>query len=271
MGSSSGTSIGDRSVPIGDLTIHDVGFDETTRRIADWAAARSGGYVCTPNVDYVVRSRRDTVFRRAIQAARLRVPDGMWMVYASRLAGRGLRGTVTGRLLLPSVAEIAAREDLGIGLFGAAPGVANRVRSILERNYPGVRVVVAITPPTPFEIGSPADQQAVAELRAASPDVVFVALGAPKQEIWMQRHAAELGGAVSVGVGAAFDIMAGRFREAPRWMTRYGFEWLFRLAQEPRRLARRYLLDDPWILYWALRTRLARRDENADQRPDAAS
>lgn len=258
-------------VRIGDLTIHDVDFDETVRRISDWAAASSGGYVCTPNVDYVVRSRRDADFRRAIQAARLRVPDGMWMLYASRLAGRGLRGTVTGRLLLPSVADVAASEGLRIGLFGAAPGVAQQVRSVLQRKHPAVRVVAAVTPPTPFEVGSPADQQAVAELKAASPDVVFVALGAPKQEIWMQRHAADLGGAVSVGVGAAFDILAGRFREAPRWMTRYGFEWLFRLAQEPRRLARRYLIDDPWILFWALRTRLARRSGRADQRPDAAS
>lgn len=258
-------------MPIGDLTIHDVSFTETVDRIVRWAAERSGGYVCTPNVDYVVRSRRDAEFRQAIQAARLRVPDGMWMVYASRLAGRGLRGTVTGRLLLPSVAEIAIREGLCLGLFGAATGVADQVRGVLERTHSGIRVVAAITPPTPFEVGGPADQRAVAELKRASPDIIFVALGAPKQEIWMQRHQADLEGAVSVGVGAAFDIVAGRFREAPRWMTRHGFEWLFRLVQEPRRLARRYLLDDPWILYWALKMRLARHEGNADQPPDAAS
>jgi N-acetylglucosaminyldiphosphoundecaprenol N-acetyl-beta-D-mannosaminyltransferase len=249
----------DRVVAIGELTIHDVRFDETVRRIQRWATERAGGYVCTPNVDYVVRSRHDAEFRSAIQGARLRVPDGMWLVYASRIAGRGLHGTVTGRLLLPALAEVAAAKGLRVALFGAGGDIAQRVREVLLRNHPQLQVVAAVTPPTPFQIGSPSDQEAVDIIREANPDILFVALGAPKQEIWMQRHAAELGGAVAVGVGGAFDIVAGRFREAPRWMTRHGFEWLFRLAQEPRRLARRYLLDDPWILWWAMRTRLAGR------------
>jgi N-acetylglucosaminyldiphosphoundecaprenol N-acetyl-beta-D-mannosaminyltransferase len=270
MTSSSESSAHDRVVAIGELTIHDVRFDETVRRIQQWATERSGGYVCTPNVDYVVRSRQDREFRGAIQDARLRVPDGMGLVYASRIAARGLHGTVTGRLLLPAVAEVAAGQGLRIALFGAGAGVAQRVREELMRNHPQLQVVAAVTPPTPFQIGSAADQEAVDAIREVNPDILFVALGAPKQEIWMQRHSAELDGAVAVGVGGAFDIVAGRFREAPRWMTRYGFEWLFRLAQEPRRLARRYLIDDPWILWWAIRTRLAgRRIRN--QPPKAAS
>jgi N-acetylglucosaminyldiphosphoundecaprenol N-acetyl-beta-D-mannosaminyltransferase len=256
-------------VSVGELTIHDVRFDEAVRRIQRWATERSGGYVCTPNADYVVRSRHDAEFRGAIQQARLRVPDGMWMVYASRIAGRGLHGTVTGRLLLPAVAEVAADQGLRIALFGAGAGVAQRVGEVLMRNHPQLQVVAAVTPPTPFQIGSAPDQAAVDAIRDANPDILFVALGAPKQEIWMQRHGAELSGAVAVGVGGAFDIVAGRFREAPRWMTRYGFEWLFRLAQEPRRLARRYLLDDPWILWWAIRIRLARRPAG-NQPPEAA-
>jgi N-acetylglucosaminyldiphosphoundecaprenol N-acetyl-beta-D-mannosaminyltransferase len=183
----------------------------------------------------------------------------MWLVYASRIAGRGLHGTVTGRLLLPAVAEVAADNGLRIALFGAGAGIAQRVGEVLMQRHPQLQLAGAVTPPTPFQIGSPSDQEAVDAIVETNPDILFVALGAPKQEIWMQRHAAELGGAVSVGVGGAFDIVAGRLREAPRWMTRHGFEWLFRLAQEPRRLARRYLLDDPWILWWAVRTRLAGR------------
>jgi N-acetylglucosaminyldiphosphoundecaprenol N-acetyl-beta-D-mannosaminyltransferase len=128
----------------------------------------------------------------------------------------------------------------------------------LAHACPGLQIAAAISPPTPLHIASQADQQAVAALREAAPDVVFVSLGAPRQEIWMERHAAELNGAVLVGVGAALDIVAGRFREAPRWLTRVGLEWLFRLAQEPRRLARRYLLDDPRIFVWAVRARLGR-------------
>lgn len=269
MASSFESTADDRLVPVGELTIHDVRFDETVRRIQQWATERSGGYVCTPNADYVVRSRHDTAFRSAIQDARLRVPDGMWLVYASRLAGRGLHGTVTGRLLLPALAEVAADKGLRIALFGAGSGIAQRVREALMRSHPHLQVVAAVTPPTPFQIGSAPDEEAVDAIRGTDPDILFVALGAPKQEIWMQRHAAALGGAVAVGVGGAFDIVAGRFREAPRWMTRYGFEWLFRLAQEPRRLARRYLLDDPWILWWAIRIRLGRLGFR-NQPPDAA-
>lgn len=270
MTSSSESAAQDRLVPIGRLTIHDVMFDETVRRITRWATERSGGYVCTPNVDYVVQARRDPEFRSAIQNARLRVPDGMWLVYASKLAGRGLRGTVTGRLLLPALADVASARGLRVALFGAGDGIARRVQESLMSKHADLQVVAAVTPPTPFRIGSSADQEAIESIRRAHPDIVFVALGAPKQEIWMQRHAAELDGAVSVGVGAAFDIEVGRFREAPRWMTSYGFEWLFRLVQEPRRLARRYLVDDPWILWWALRVRVGG-DGADDYRPDAAA
>ena len=251
---------GAREVRIGDLTIHDVPFSETVAAITRWAKERAGRYVCTPNVDYVVRARRDPAFRSAIEGASLRVPDGMWIIYASRIAGRPLRGTVTGRLLVPAVAAEASHSGLRLALFGAGPGIAALAARRLESAHPGLAVVAAISPPTPFVLGSRADTEAVRTVAAARPDVVFVALGAPNQEVWMQRHVGYLGGDTLFGWGAAFDIMAGRFREAPRWMTRLGMEWLLRLAQEPRRLTRRYLVDDPWILWWAARTRLLGRD-----------
>lgn len=215
--------------------------------------------MCTPNADYVVRAHRDYGFQQAIEGAYLRVPDGMWIVYASRIAGRPLRSTVTGRLLLPAVAQAAAKGGLRIALVGAGPGVAPAAAMRLRQTYSGLQITMAVTPPTPFIVGSSEDARLCGELSQGNPDIVFVALGAPKQEMWMQRHTNEFGGAVLVGVGAAFDIVSGRFREAPSWMTRWGFEWLYRMVQEPRRLARRYLVDDPWILWWALRSRRRRR------------
>jgi N-acetylglucosaminyldiphosphoundecaprenol N-acetyl-beta-D-mannosaminyltransferase len=244
------------TVRIGLLSVHDISFDTTVDRIIAMARARAGGYVVTPNVDYVVRSNAHTAFRDAINAGVLRVPDGMWIVYASRIAGTPLRGTVTGRLLLPALARRAADDHLSIALYGAGPGVAQAVRDRLRAEHKGLDVVAAVEPPLRLEIGSEEDLDGVRRLNEHSPDIVLVALGAPKQELWMQTHGAALQGAVAVGVGAAFDIYAGRFREAPRWMTERGFEWLFRLAQEPRRLSRRYLVDDPWILWWAIRQRL---------------
>jgi N-acetylglucosaminyldiphosphoundecaprenol N-acetyl-beta-D-mannosaminyltransferase len=254
----SGPAEGDRSVSIGLLTLDDVTFEATVDRILASARGRLGGYVVTPNVDYVVRANRDPAFRDAINGGSLRVPDGMWIVYASRLAGTPLNGTVTGRLLLPAVAERAAREKLPIALYGAGPGVAQAVRDRLTARFPGLEVVAAVTPPRNLVVGSDEDLACVDQLLERPFALLFVALGAPKQELWMHAHMSKFGGATAVGVGAAFDIEAGRFKAAPAWMTRWGLEWLVRLAQEPRRLSRRYLIDDPWILWWAVRRRVAR-------------
>lgn len=245
------------TVQIGDITVHDVLRSEADRIIQDWltAPATRARYVCTPNVDYVVRSRRDAAFRAAIQAADLRVPDGMWIVYVSRIARRPLRETVTGRLLLPRLAAHCRDTGRPISLIGAGPGVAARAAERLKASIPGLVVRHAISPPMNFEIGGPRDEEIVAELASDPPAILFVALGAPKQELWMQRHAVELPASVMIGIGAGLDVVSGRVREAPAWMTRLGLEWLFRLVQEPRRLARRYLVDDPWILWWAISTR----------------
>jgi N-acetylglucosaminyldiphosphoundecaprenol N-acetyl-beta-D-mannosaminyltransferase len=237
------------------VEFHPLAFDQAVEWIVNAAKAGVGGVVCTPNVDYVVRARRDRAFQAAIAAADLRVPDGMWIVYAARIAGLPIRESVTGRLLVPAVARLVQDAGIPIALYGAGPGIATAAAEALRRRYPALKIVATVTPPTPFHIGSAADQRGVEELRKAGAGVIFVALGAPKQEIWMERHRDELSGTVLVGVGAAFDIIAGRFREAPRWMTRTGLEWLFRLVQEPRRLARRYLVEDPWILLWAVRRR----------------
>jgi len=244
------------AVQIGSILIDNVTQDEADAIIGGWLEERPAGprRVCTPNVDYVIRAGRDPAFRGAINGCDLRVPDGMWIVYASRIAGRSLRGTVTGRLLLPRFAARCSEAGRPIAMMGAGPGVAALAAERLRADNPGL-LVTAATPPTPFVIGSEADAGMVQTLQAARPAILFVALGAPKQELWMDRHAGEFPDSIMIGVGAAFDVVAGRVREAPAWMTRTGLEWLFRLAQEPRRLARRYLSDDPRILGWAVATR----------------
>jgi N-acetylglucosaminyldiphosphoundecaprenol N-acetyl-beta-D-mannosaminyltransferase len=247
-------------VQIGSIYLDNVTTGEADARIKAWLADAdadaSGRYVCTPNVDYVIRSGRDPIFRAAINAANLRVPDGMWIVYASRIAGRPLRGTVTGRLILPRFAEYCRDSGLSLGVVGAGPGVAQEAADRLREEFPGLAIRHAITPPKPFVVGSAEDKAIVAALKADPPALLFVSLGAPRQEIWMNAHAAELAPMVLIGVGAALDVVAGKVKEAPRWMTRVGLEWFYRLVQEPRRLARRYLWDDPRILGWAVVTRL---------------
>ena len=254
-------------IRIAGVEVDDVTFDETVAWITEHARDGRGGLVSTPNADAVVRSRTDRSFRAATNTGDLRVPDGMWIVYASRIAGTPLRGTVTGRLLVAALAAVSEAAGTPIALFGARPGVAQRARARLLQRQPGASIVEAFGPSMGFDLGGPEDAAAVERLGRSGARIVFVALGAPKQEQWMALHRAELPGVVLVGVGAAFDVLAGRFREAPGWMTSIGLEWLVRLAQEPRRLSRRYLIDDPWIIWWAVRTRLRRGVGRAPRRP----
>jgi N-acetylglucosaminyldiphosphoundecaprenol N-acetyl-beta-D-mannosaminyltransferase len=249
--------MGHRVVEICDIPFDDIGFRRSVETIVAWARDGSGGYVCTPNVDYVVRSARDPQFRESLLQARLRLPDGMGIVYGARLAGSPLQESVTGRLLPIAVCRAAAAAAIPVGLFGGPPGVAEQAARVLAATT-GVEIRCAFGPSMRFHIGSKEDEASVKQVRDASPRILFVALGAPKQEIWMLRNENDLAGCIQVGVGQAFDVLAGRSREAPRWATRVGAEWAFRLAHDPRRLAPRYLREDPKFFWWMLKRRFRR-------------
>jgi N-acetylglucosaminyldiphosphoundecaprenol N-acetyl-beta-D-mannosaminyltransferase len=250
------------SVDIAGVPIHNVTFDQAVQLIAGWVADGSGGTVYTPNVDDIVKARRMANFRTAVLSMRLRVPDGMGIIYGSRIAGTPLKGTVTGRLL-PEALTTALGPAAGFAFFGGKPGVAQAAARALERR--GARIAVALAPGMGFVVGSDEDAELTRQLRESGASVVFVCLGAPRQALWMARHAAELP-AVLIGVGAAVDVLAGISPVAPVWMTRYGLEWAFRLAHEPRRLTRRYLMDDPRFFWWMLRQRADRRRVRAARR-----
>jgi N-acetylglucosaminyldiphosphoundecaprenol N-acetyl-beta-D-mannosaminyltransferase len=249
-----------RRVEIAGIPIDDISFDATVQLITAWARDGSGGYVYTPNVDDIVKARRLPDFRRALLGARLRVPDGMGIVYGSRLAGVPLRGTVTGRLLPAAIAKQLGGRPPGIAFFGGKPGVTQAAADSIRAR--GGLVTAAVSPTMGFAIGSDEDAALTTELRQSAPGIVFVSLGAPRQALWMAEHATDLPGVVLVGVGAAVDVLAGAIPAAPAWMTRVGLEWAFRLGKEPRRLARRYLIDDPRFFGWMLEQRLGRRSDS---------
>lgn len=240
------------SVPIDDLT-----FEETVEQVVAWSRQGRGGYVTTPNADFIVRARRDPAFRQLLLDARLRVPDGMGIVYGARLAGTPLRGRVTGRLLPEAVARASKDAPLRTAILGGrndAPQVA-----AARLTEAGADVVAAIGPPMGFAIGGDEDARAVEQLRAASPQVLYVGLGPPKQERWMAAHQAELPATTMLGLGQTIDVLGGVVPAAPRWMTRVGLEWAFRMLRDPRRIGRRVFIDDPPFFWWMLRQRLARR------------
>lgn len=242
-----------REIMIDTIPVHDVSFDEAVELIVGWAREGSGGYVTTPNVDHIVRARRDAGFRELVMGARLRVPDGMGIIYGSRLAATPFRGAVTGRLLPEAIVKATAPDTPPIALVGGrrdAPAkAADRLRQA------GASVVEWVSPPMGFAVDGAEDLEAVRRLQRIAPRIVFVGLGSPKQEAWMARHQADLPQSVMVGVGQAIDVLGGVVPPAPAWMTRVGLEWAFRLVRDPRRIGRRVFVDDPPFFWWMLRSR----------------
>jgi N-acetylglucosaminyldiphosphoundecaprenol N-acetyl-beta-D-mannosaminyltransferase len=208
-------------------------------------ARRERGYVCATAVHAVMVSRHDEEQRRALRGASLVVPDGRPLVWALNLLGERLSDRVYGPELMARYCARAAESGHGVWLYGGAtPGALDELGHALERRFPGIRVVGGWSPPHRPLTGD--EEREVAErINADRPDVVWVGIGAPRQEKWMARMRPLLEPPVLVGVGAAFDFIAGRTRQAPPWMQRRGLEWLFRLAQDPIRLAPRYLRYNP--------------------------
>jgi N-acetylglucosaminyldiphosphoundecaprenol N-acetyl-beta-D-mannosaminyltransferase len=240
-------------IPTVDVDIHDVTFEEALELIIRWAREGSGGYVSTPNVDHLVRARRDPGFRTLMMGARLRVPDGMGLIYASRLAGRPFRGAVTGRLLPEAIVAATRAEPLPIAIIGGRGDAPLKAAEHLNRL--GGNVVAAIGPPMGFEIGGAQDEEYVRQFQLARPRVILVGFGAPRQETWMARHQQALPKAVMLGIGQTIDILGGLIPAAPSWMTRVGLEWAFRMMRDPRRIGRRVFIDDPPFFWWMLRSR----------------
>ena len=239
------------------VTIHDVSFEETVALVIKWARDGSGGYVSTPNIDHLVRARRDPIFRALMMGARLRIPDGMGLIYGSRLAGNPFRGSVTGRLLPEAIVRASSDDPIAMALIGGRDDAPQKAAAHLKSL--GGRVVAAVSPPMGFEIGGAEDAAALETLRQAAPRIVLVGLGAPKQEAWMARHAHVLPNSVMLGIGQAIDVLGGRVPPAPAWMTRVGLEWAFRLVRDPRRIGRRVFVDDPPFFWWMLKERFRRR------------
>jgi N-acetylglucosaminyldiphosphoundecaprenol N-acetyl-beta-D-mannosaminyltransferase len=163
---------------------------------------------------------------------------------------------VTGRLLPEAIVRESKDDPISIALVGGLGDAPQKAASRLGSL--GGRVVATVSPPMGFDVGGADDAAAVAILREAAPRIVFVGLGAPKQETWMARHAHELPNAVMLGIGQAIDVLGGRVPPAPAWMTRVGLEWAFRMLRDPRRIGRRVFVDDPPFFWWMLKERFKR-------------
>jgi N-acetylglucosaminyldiphosphoundecaprenol N-acetyl-beta-D-mannosaminyltransferase len=206
-------------------------------RIEQFVDAGGHHLVATVNPEFVMRARSDQDFARVLESADLCLADGSGVVWAARRQGCAMREPVTGVDLIPPLAALCARRGFRIFLLGAAPGVANDLATRLRVEHPGLEVEAHAGTPDPS-----ADAATLALIRAHKPQVLLVAYGHPKQELWIDRMHESLGVAVAMGVGGSFDYLTGRIPRAPTWMRRAGLEWLFRLVRQPWRVRRMAVL-----------------------------
>ena len=231
-------------------------LSHATEAILALGDAGVGGMICVSTVHMVMEARDAPDFRKLVNAAELVTPDGVPLVWMLRALGL-LAERVYGPELTRLVCEAAAERGVPVGFYGGDPETLLDLVARLTGRFPRLRIAFAHSPP--FRALSPDEDAAITEaVRDSGARVLFVGLGCPKQERWMAAHRERLDCAL-VGVGAAFDFLAGRKTQAPGWLQRAGLEWLFRLAHEPRRLWRRYALHNPRFVAGALRQLLRER------------
>jgi N-acetylglucosaminyldiphosphoundecaprenol N-acetyl-beta-D-mannosaminyltransferase len=235
--------------------ISPISMADALERIDAWVNQRAREYICVCTVHTVMQCRRSESLRQVVNSAAMNTPDGMPLVWLSRLAGHHNVTRVYGPDLMLAVMARSPRSGYRHFLYGGGPGVADELRDRMAERFPGVRITGTLTPPF-GSIDVLADQATADTINQARPDIVWVGIGMPKQELWMSRMRSRLEAPVLVGVGAAFDFHTGRVAQAPSWMQRSGLEWSFRLSQEPSRLWRRYLIDNPWFLFELFRQRV---------------
>lgn len=224
------------------VELHRVSEIEAIQYILDQLDADRGGVVVTPNLDHLRRCQTDKSFGAFVAEAELVVADGMPLVWASRIQGTPLPQRVAGSDLITSLSAAAAGRGKSIFLLGGSPGTAEGAAQILKRDFPTLRVAGTCCPPMGFEHDPVEYHKLEAQLSAARPDIVFVALGSPKQEQLIERIRQVLPRAWWLGVGVSFSFLTGHVKRAPKWIQSLGIEWVHRLCQEPRRLFKRYLI-----------------------------
>jgi len=231
--------------------ISTIRMTDALEAIDGWIAGGDRTFVCITGVHGVMESQHDDQLRHIHNAAGMVTPDGMPLVWLSRLSGYRHVERVYGPDLMLACCEESVAKGYRHFFYGGAEGVAERLSERLQKRFPRLEVVGTFCPPF-RPLDEDEDKDAVRRINEARPDIVWVGMGTPKQERWMWDHRNRLDASVLIGVGAAFDFHSGSKKQAPIWMQRSGLEWFFRLLSEPRRLGPRYLVNNPLFLWKVL-------------------
>ncbi len=239
-----------------NIYVDNLTMEETLDEISSLVEKRQNAYVVTPNVDHMVTLEKDEEFQRIYQEADLILTDGKPLIWISKLLKTPIKEKISGSDLFPRMVEQAAKKGHKMFFLGAREGVAKKAAEVFMEQYPTLQVVGVYSPSYGFEKKEEEIADIIAMIQEAKPDILVVGVGAPKQEKFIYRYRDQLQVPVSLGLGASFDFVAGTVKRAPRWMSEHGLEWLYRTFQEPKRLAKRYIVDAFMLLklLWKYRT-----------------
>lgn len=242
--------------------IDNLTMGEALKEIDGLIQQNKNSYVVTPNVDHIVQLEHDKELRAIYKDADLILTDGKPLVWISRWYKTPIKEKVSGSDLFPKLCGLAAEKKYKMYFLGAAEGVASKAAWNLMRRFPGLQVAGTYSPPLGFEKDKEELEKIKKEIQACKPDILIVALGCPKQEKFIFNNHESLGVPLSLGLGASLDFEAGNIKRAPKWMADHGLEWLFRITQDPRRMAKRYLVDDRKIIGLAIKYKKRKRLKN---------
>ena len=233
-----------------DVRIDATSYADATERILAWSRRGESGYVCCAAVNNIMEARRSPEYREVMDRAELVTSDGMPLVWMLRWLGARSATRVYGPDLMSVLLQAASGAGIPVGFYGGTEAVLARLVTSVQQRVPGIEVAYAEAPPF-RTLTEDEDRRITQAIRDSGARILFVGLGSPKQDRWMHAHKDRVP-AVMLGVGAAFDFLAGAKPQAPRWMQSRGLEWTFRLVTEPRRLWRRYLAQNPKFVFLAL-------------------
>lgn len=235
--------------------IDNLTMSETLNEIDKLIQKKKCSYVVTPNVDHIVRLEKDEELQKVYKNASLVLTDGKPLIWISKWYKTPIKEKISGSDLFLRVCQLAANKNYTIYLLGAAEGVADTAARNLMKKYPGLNIVGTYSPPFGFEKNEQEMNKIKTQIQDVHPDILIVGLGCPKQEKFMYYHCKELGVPISFGLGASIDFEAGNIKRAPKWMSNHGLEWLYRFSKEPKRLFKRYFVDDIKIIQVARKYR----------------
>ena len=235
-------------------------YTQATGLVRSWAQAGESRMVCTANVHMVMTAYDEAAFRSVLQAADLVTPDGMPLVWTLRRMGYAQQERVYGPTLMGKLLSLVEETGIPVGFLGSTPAVIENIQVQVRQAHPQIKLAYAYSPP--FRALDPVEDAAIVDaINQSGVRILFVGLGCPKQELWMHAHRGQVN-AVMLGVGAAFDYLAGIKPQAPLWMQRIGLEWFYRLVTEPRRLWVRYVYHNPRFVVKVLGELITRKRVN---------